>query len=66
MKSERHDLNDSHINIPIPENYHDCMTLVRSDRYREGRQGEGSITILLKSFVQAFFSSRSPSLTILC
>jgi len=34
MKTETYDLNGQKINIPIPESYKDCMTLIKSDRYR--------------------------------
>lgn len=34
MKTEVYELNGKQICIPIAESYKDCMTLIKSDRYR--------------------------------
>lgn len=37
------------IRIPIPENYRDCLTLIKSDQYRIHGKIESSITVILRS-----------------
>ena len=65
MKTETYTIYEQNIRIPIPESYHDCMLLIRSDRYREGRRGESVFTIICKSVLQTFFCLRCPCLSVL-
>lgn len=48
MKIESYDLNGKQINIPIPDSYQDCMTLIKSDRYRLSGKMESSVSIIMK------------------
>jgi len=50
MKTEHYNLNGSQISIPIPENYKDCMTLIKSDRFRLSGRIEPSFRIVLNQF----------------
>lgn len=56
MKTETYNLNDSKIYIPIAENYKDCMTLIKSDRYRISGKAESSLSIIFRS-LRPFSSS---------
>lgn len=49
MKTEVYDLNGKQIRIPIAESYKDCITLIRSDRYRRYGKKESALTIILQS-----------------
>ena len=49
MKTEVYDLNGKQIRIPIAESYKDCITLIRSDRYRRYGKKESTLTIILQS-----------------
>ena len=51
MKIEHYDLNGRDLEIPIPESYRDCMTLIKSDRYRISGRMESSIIIILKNLI---------------
>lgn len=48
MKIEKYNLDGQEINIPIPENYKDCVYLIKSDRYRLHGRNESIISILMK------------------
>ena len=47
MKHEYYDLYGKSICIPLPESYHDCMTLIKSDRYRCSGKIESSFSIII-------------------
>ena len=47
MKTESYDLNGEKVVIPIPESYKDCMTLIKSDRYRISGRIESSLSIVM-------------------
>ena len=49
MKTEVYDLNGKQIRIPIAESYKDCMTLIKSDRYRRYGKKDSILTIILQS-----------------
>lgn len=49
MKTETYELNGKQIIIPIAENYKDCMTLIKSDRYRISGKVESSLSIILRN-----------------
>ena len=51
MKTEAYELNGKQIRIPIAENYKDCMTLIRSDRYRRYGKKESTLSIIIKSLM---------------
>lgn len=48
MRFEHYDIHGTNIRIPIAENYKDCMTLIKSDRYRLSGKIESSVLILLR------------------
>lgn len=50
MKIEKYDLNGSVINIPIPECYKDCITLIKSDEYRLTGKVESTLLVIIKNF----------------
>ena len=54
-------MNGKTINIPIPESYKDCITLIKSDRYRISERTESFISI----FLHTLRHSSSSSTTIL-
>ena len=56
MKTESYDLNGKEVVIPIPESYKDCMTLIKSDRYRVSGRIESSLSILIE-ILKPFSSS---------
>ena len=47
MKTESYNLNEKKVVIPIPESYKDCMTLIKSDRYRVSGRIESSLSIII-------------------
>lgn len=51
MKTEVYELNGKQIRIPVAENYKDCMTLIRSDRYRRYGKKESTLSIIIKSLM---------------
>ena len=51
MKTEVYELNGKQIHIPIAESYKDCITLIRSDRYRRYGKKESTLTIIIKSLM---------------
>ena len=53
------------VTIPQAENYHDCLELIRSDRYRYLGIKEKGVAIVLKSIFQTLFPTRLHSLPIL-
>lgn len=48
MRNEKYVLNGKQIIIPIPENYTDCFTLIKSDRYRLYGKAESSFSVFIK------------------
>lgn len=50
MRTEKYDLNGEQIIIPIAESYRDCMTLIKSDRYRATCKIERSVAIIKRLF----------------
>lgn len=50
MRKVSYELNGSRISIPIAESYKDCMTLIKSDRYRISGRIESSFSLILRSF----------------
>lgn len=50
MKFETYVIDNAECRIPVPENYRDCLSLIRSDRYRTGKSGS-----LLKIIVDSVF-----------
>lgn len=51
MIIEEYTLNDSTIRIPIPERYKDCLTLIKSDRYRHSGKKESSLSVIVKNLM---------------
>lgn len=51
MKIEHYDLNGYQLSIPVAESYKDCMTLIKSDRYRLTGRIESSLSIILRNFI---------------
>lgn len=49
MKTEVYELNGKQIRIPIAESYKDCMTLIRSDRYKLSGKMESTLSIVFQS-----------------
>ena len=49
MKTEYYDLNGKKLGIPVPESYCDCMTLIKSDRFRLTGKTESSFPIILRN-----------------
>jgi serine O-acetyltransferase len=49
MKTEVYELNGKQIRIPIAECYKDCMTLIKSDRYKLSGKKESTLSIVLQS-----------------
>lgn len=47
MKIEKYNLESSQVCIPIPENYKDCLTLIKSDRYRKTGKELSSMSVIL-------------------
>lgn len=47
MRHELYDLNGNTIKIPVAENYHDCMTLIKSDLYRITGRSLPTVSVLL-------------------
>ena len=56
MRTETYELNESIIGIPIAESYKDCMTLIKSDRYRLSGKIESTPLIIVRS-LKPFSSS---------
>lgn len=56
MKTESYDLKGYKVVIPIPESYKDCMTLIKSDRYRVSGRVESSLSIII-GILKPFSSS---------
>ena len=49
MKTKIYELNEKQIHIPIAESYKDCMTLIKSDRFRLSGKKESALSIILRS-----------------
>ena len=47
MKTECYHLGERVITVPIPESYKDCITLIKSDRYRTTGKKEKGIMVVL-------------------
>jgi len=56
MRTETYELYGSSISIPRPENYKDCITLIKSDWYRRSGKVESFLMIALKSLRPFGFS----------
>ena len=66
MRTQKYALiGNATVTIPRPENYHDCLELIRSDRYKYLGTKEKGVTIVLKSILQTLFPTRHHSLPIL-
>ncbi len=52
MKQETYDVGDEKIHIPIPENYGDCIKLIKSDYFRHCGRRAGLLTIWLGSITR--------------
>lgn len=52
MKTEVYELNGKQIRIPIAEGYKDCMTLIKSDRYRISGKKESTLSVIWHSLMQ--------------
>ena len=46
MKTEVYELNGKRIQIPIAESYKDCMTRIKSDRYRISGKKESTLSVI--------------------
>ena len=53
MKTEVYDLNGKQIRIPIAESYKDCMTLIKSDRYRISGKKESTLSVIWHSVMHS-------------
>lgn len=51
MRTEKYKLKESEITIPIAESYRDCMTLIKSDRYRITGKIESSLSVIWHSLM---------------
>lgn len=51
MKIEQYKLNENDVRIPIPENYRDCVTLIKSDYYRINAQKKAFCAIAIKTLL---------------
>lgn len=56
MRTETYELYGGSISIPRPENYKDCITLIKSDWYRRSGKVESVLMIALKSLRPFGFS----------
>ena len=65
MKIERYDYLGTSLIIPIAESYHDCLELIRSDRFRQLGKKENGIAIVFKSIWQTIFPTHSHGLPVL-
>lgn len=52
MKFESHIISDGEVRIPIPENYSDCVKLIKSDSYRHNGRNDSMFRIWLGSFTR--------------
>lgn len=53
MKTEVYELNGKQIRIPIAESYKDCMTLIKSDRYRISGKKESTLSVIWHSVMHS-------------
>ena len=53
MKTEVYELNGKQIRIPIAESYKDCMTLIKSDRYRISGKKESTFSVIWHSVMHS-------------
>lgn len=53
MKTEVYELNGKRIQIPIAESYKDCMTLIKSDRYRISGKKESTLSVIWHSVMHS-------------
>lgn len=53
MKTEVYELNGKQIHIPIAESYKDCMTLIKSDRYRISGKKESTLSVIWHSVMHS-------------
>lgn len=52
MKHLEYNIAGSRVMIPEPENYRDCMTLIKSDAYRHNGRNDSMVRIWLGSFTR--------------
>lgn len=50
MKIECYKLNENDVRIPVPENYRDCVILIKSDYYRMNAREKNFFAIAIKTF----------------
>lgn len=50
MKTELFDINGKTVEIPVAENYKDCMVLIKSDRFRLTGKIDSTVNILMQLF----------------
>lgn len=65
MKRENYAYLDSSLVIPLAENYHDCLELIRSDRFRQLGKMESGTAIVAKSILQTLFPTSYHGLPVL-
>lgn len=53
MKTEVYELNGKQIRIPVAESYKDCMTLIKSDRYRISGKKESTLSVIWHSVMHS-------------
>jgi serine O-acetyltransferase len=53
MRTEVYELNGKQIRIPIAESYKDCMTLIKSDRYRISGKKESTLSVIWHSVMHS-------------
>lgn len=51
MKTESYNLKGKQVVIPIPENYKDCITLIKSDRYRITGRTESFLRLFCRNLI---------------
>ena len=53
MKTEVYELKGKQIRIPVAESYKDCMTLIKSDRYRISGKKESTLSVIWHSVMHS-------------
>lgn len=52
MKFEKYNISGSEVEIPVPQNYRDCIKLIKSDNYRHNGRHDSLMRIWLSSFTR--------------